>query len=120
MGKKKLNRDLALKVLEVAGAVKDALDDLLDTMFIIYQPKDYIGAIGTQAVFTVVAMNVVSYQWQKSDDGVTWVTAVGTGVQTPTFSFGIAQSSYSRKWRCALTDADSNVIYSDVVGLIAP
>lgn len=119
--KRGMDRDLALKVLALCSAVKDALDDLLDTMFIIYQPANYTGAVGTQAAFTVVAMNVASYQWQRSSDGgTTWENAAGTGNQTPTLTFNVTNNNKSWNWRCSLTDADNNTIYSDVVGIVIP
>ena len=119
--KRGMNRDLALKILALCKLVKDALDDLLDTMFIIYQPTDYTGAVGSQAVFTVVAMNVVSYQWQRSmDGGTTWENASGTGNQTSTLKFNVSNTNKGWNWRCSLTDADNNTIYSDIVGIIVP
>lgn len=119
--KRGTDRDLALKILAMCSAVKDALDDLLGTMFIIYQPKDYTGAVGTQAVFTVVAMNVDAYQWQRSSDGgTTWENASGTGNQTDTLKFNVSNTNKGWNWRCKLTDADGNIIYSDVVGIIIP
>lgn len=119
--KRGIDRDLALKVLALCRAVKDSLDDLLDTMFIIYQPTDYTGAVGTRAVFTVVAMNVISYQWQRSSDGgTTWGNSSASGNQTPTLSFSVSDINKSSMWRCSLTDADNNTIYSDSVGIIVP
>lgn len=117
MGNKKLNRDLALKVLEVAGAVRDALDDLLETMFIIYQPKDHVGAVGETASFTVVAMNVTSYQWEVYRSG-TWQNTYGTGYNTDTITYEITNTTRNFKWRCKLTDSDGNIIYTDVVAII--
>ena len=116
MGNKKLDRDLALKVLEVVRAVKDALDDLLETMFIIYQPKDWYGSIGDTVVYTVVAMNVAAYQWQYSDnDGVTWRNFTGDS-KTDTLTFVVTESTNpTRLRRCKLTDADGNIIYTDAV-----
>lgn len=113
MGNKKLNRDLALKVLEVVGAVNDALYDLMDTMFIIYEPKDWsVVETGTNAVtFTVKAMNVASYQWQRSDNnGETWTNATSTGNRTETISFNASTSYANRVWSCLLTDADGNTL----------
>lgn len=118
MGKKKLNRDLALKVLDVVGAVKDALDDLLETMFIIYQPKNYYyEAYGENSYFTVIAMNVASYLWQYSvNDGASWLDfTTGTGYDTPTLTIAVTSTNRTRLRRCKLTDADGNVIYTDVV-----
>lgn len=118
MGKKKLNRDLALKVLEVVGAVKDALDDLLDTMFIIYQP-DLTQAVSVPAQVTlkVVAMNVAAYQWQYSSDGESW-TDFGSSVvgsTSPEVVVSVTNTNKNRYRRCRLTDADGNIIYT-VVG----
>ena len=119
MGKKKLNRDLSLKILEIVGAVKDALDDLLETMFIIYQPKDWYGAIGDTATYTVVAMNVAAYRWQYSDDdGETWVNFTGSahGERTQTIAFEVTESTnLSRQRRCRLTDANGNYKYTVAV-----
>lgn len=119
--KRGMARDLALKLLDIVNDVKDALDDLMETMFIIYQPKNYVGALNTNASFTVVAMNVNEYLWQRSDDdGLTWGTSTASGYNTNTLSFKATQSTYTRKWRCQLTDSDNNIIYTDVVGVYLP
>lgn len=114
--KRGIDRDLALKVLALCSAVKDALDDLLGSMFIIYQPKSTTGSIGDTATFTVVAMNVTSYQWEvyvpRQDK---WGNSTATGSQTDTLSFEIASGSYTYKWRCKLTDSEGNSIYTDEV-----
>ena len=114
MGNKKINRDLALKVLEIVGGVKDALDDLLGSMFIIYQPKDVAGAVGEVTVLTVVAMNVNSYQWQTARIGSdTWTNASSPGNTTDTISITVRASSYEYRVRCKLTDSDGNIIYTN-------
>lgn len=119
--RKKTDRDLALKVLAEMGAVKDALDDLLDTMFIIYQPKYFTGNIGDMASFTVVAMNVASYQWEASSDGgETWANSSLAGATTPTITVKISNANKDRIWRCLLTDSDGNTIYTDIAGIIIP
>ena len=119
--KRGMDRDLALKVLALCSTVKDALDDLLDTMFIIYQPKYFTGNIGDMATFTVVAMNVASYQWQASSDaGETWTNSSLAGATTPTITVKISASNKDRIWRCLLTDSDGNTLYTDVAGIIVP
>lgn len=118
MGKKKLNRDLALKVLDAAKGVRDALAGLLETMFIIYQPKNWVGAVGDTVTFTVVVMNAATYRWQYSDNnGVSWTQSSSTlnGYNTPTISFTMEERYTTRLRRCRMTDADGNAIYSDVV-----
>lgn len=117
--KRGMDRDLALKVLALCSAVKDALDDLLGSMFIIYQPKDWYGSIGDTASYTVVAMNVSAYRWQYSDDnGETWVNFTGTahGERTKTIAFEVTESTNpDRIRRCRLTDSEGNYKYTDAV-----
>ena len=116
MGKKKIDRDIALKVLAAVEAVKNGLADLMDTMFIIYQPKDAVGDVGDTVTFTVVAMNVASYQWEVAKIGTnTWNNSGSAGATTETATTVIANTTYNYRLRCKLTDADGNVIYSDEV-----
>ena len=113
--RKKTDRDLALKVLAELVAVKDALDDLLGTMFIIYQPKSVIAEIGDPVSFTVTAMNVSAYQWQYSTNGTQWYTTNAEGNKTATMSVETTEERYDNYYRCRLRDADNNTIYSDIV-----
>ena len=116
MGKKKLNRDLAIKILDVVGAVNDALDDLLGTMFIIYQPKSVEASIGDYVTLAVVAMNVASYQWQYSQDGgTTWRNSGASVPKTASISIEVTSNVFNLLRRCQLTDADGNKIYTDAV-----
>ena len=114
MGNKKVNRDLALKILDVVGAVKDALDDLLGIMFIIYQPKSVTVSVGETVVFNVVAMNVASYQWEVYWSNA-WHDSSATGYDTDTLTFTVTSGIRNYKWRCKLTDSDGNIIYTDVL-----
>ena len=112
--RKKTDRDLALKILAVAGAVRDALEDLLGIMFIIYQPKSVTVAVGETVVFTVVAMNVASYQWEVYWSG-SWHDSSASGYDTDTLTFTVTSGIRHYKWRCKLTDADGDTIYTDVL-----
>ena len=119
--KRGMDRDLALKVLALCSAVKDALDDLLETMFIIYQPKDATGAVGDPVVFTVTAMNVNSYQWQVSKIGTeTWTNSSSPGNATASVTVTVTSSVYNYRLRCKLTDADGNILYTAGVFLPQP
>ena len=119
--KRGMDRDLALKVLALCSAVKDALDDLLDSMFIIYQPKDVAGAVGETVTLTVVAMNVNSYQWQTAKIGTnTWANATSPGNTTDSISITVRASSYEYRVRCKLTDSDGNIIYTNEVFITQP
>lgn len=118
---KKTDRDLALMINNLLGDIKQALDDLMETMFIIYQPKYFSGNIGDTASFTVVAMNVDTYQWQASSDGgTTWADSTLAGAKTSSISVKISTNNKDRLWRCTLTDINSNVIDTDIVGIIIP
>ena len=98
-------------------AVKDALDDLLDTMFIIYQP-DLTQEVTVPSTITVkvVAMNVATYQWQYSADGETWTDFGSTvqGSKTAEATISITNTNKNRYRRCRLTDANGNIIYTIV------
>ena len=115
-----MQRDLALKVLAFVKGVRQALADLMDTMFIIYQPKDCYCNIGDTVSFNVVAMNVSAYQWQYRTVGSSgsWTDArfVGNNTANPVFTLK-SESSYASEFTCRLTDADGNIIYSDIVRL---
>ena len=112
-----MQRDLAVKILTLAKAVKDALADLMETMFIIYQPdltQEVI--VPAQVTLKVVAMNVSAYQWQYSSDGETW-TNFGTtvvGSRTAEVVISVTDSNKNRYRRCKLTDSDGNIIYTNV------
>lgn len=114
--KRGMNRDLALKVLALCKLVKDALDDLLGTMFIIYQPKSVEASIGDYATLSVVAMNVSSYQWQYSQDGgTTWRNSGASVPKTASITIEVTTGVFDLLRRCQLTDADGNKIYTDAV-----
>lgn len=114
-----MQRDLALKVLAFVKGVKQALADLMDTMFIIYQPVNWIGAVNGQATFTVKAMNVSTYQWQYSEDnGQTWTNTTATGYNTETMSVKAISDRFRNLYRCVLTDADENVLITNTVKMI--
>lgn len=109
-----MQRDLALKVLAFVKGVRQALADLMDTMFIIYQPKSVTVSVGATVVFTVTAMNVASYQWEVYWSNA-WHDSSATGYDTDTLTFTVTSGIRNYKWRCKLTDADGNEIYTDVL-----
>ena len=117
MGKKKIARDIALKVLAAVEAVKDALADLMETTFIIYQPKDWTGAVGDTVTFTVKAMNVSAYRWQYSTDGSSWSNSSSsvTGYNTDTVSFLMEEALAGSYRRCRLTLPGGGYLYTDAV-----
>lgn len=118
MGKKKIDRDIALKVLAAVEAVKDALVDFLESPNIIYQPKDWYGNIGDTVTFSVTAINVTGYRWQYSNDGgATWNNSSASvqGYNTDTMSFTMEEGLESRYRRCRLTLPEGGYIYTNSV-----
>ena len=103
--------------------VKDANGNTLTsksaklTVFAIQtQPKDYTGAVGDIATFTVTASGTdLSYQWQYSDNnGKTWnnsksVSAVAT--------CKVTAARDGRMYRCIIQDAAGNTLTSDAATL---
>ncbi len=71
------------------------------------QPKDYSGAIGTNAKFTVgfSALGTPSYQWQYySTSEEKWKNSGMTGANTATLTVPITEARDGQKYRCIITD----------------
>ena len=80
------------------------------------QPVDVRGEEGATATFTVAAQNATAYRWQASNDGgSTWTDLSAT---TTAYSVTIDAASAARRYRCAVTGKDGNVVYSDSVRII--
>ena len=107
-----MQRDLALKVLAFVKGVRQALADLMDTMFIIYQPDlTQEVTVPSSVTLKVVAMNVSEYQWQYSSDGESWTYF---GSKTAEIVVSVTSTNKNRYRRCRLTDSDGNIIYTNV------
>ena len=116
--KRGMDRDLALKILALCSTVKDALDDLMDTMFIIYQPKSVVANVGDTVTFSVVAMNVASYQWQlKPPNSTNFGNSGAVGNKTATVTVEATQARNGGQYRVIITDRDGNTVTSDAVTL---
>ena len=75
------------------------------------QPVDYIGAVNSTARFTVVASgDGLSYQWQYSDDGVTWLLS---SLKTATYSAKLTAEKSGRMVRCVVSDPYGSAVTSD-------
>ena len=85
------------------------------------QPVDSNSIINKEAVFTVEVSNTagVSYQWYLSkDNGETWTTATYTGNKTNTMTIPKVYERFAG-WQvyCEITDAQGNVLKSDVASV---
>ena len=85
------------------------------------QPTDYIGAVGTNATFTVEATgdSELTYQWQYQNVGVSyWQNSSQNGNKTATLTVPITEARNGQKYRCVITDADGNTVTSNAASII--
>jgi uncharacterized repeat protein (TIGR02543 family) len=74
------------------------------------QPQDFIGKVGATATFTVTAGGEgLTFQWQYKDVGGTWTKS---SFKTPTMSCKLTAERDGRQYRCVVTDAWDNNVYS--------
>ena len=82
------------------------------------QPKAAKLKAGTAAKFTVKATgDGLKYQWQSSSNGTSWKNCSSTSATKATFSFTSRTSHNGNYYRCAVTDAYGNTVYTDAVRL---
>ena len=82
------------------------------------QPSKAYKKVGTKATFTVEATGTgLTYQWQSSKDGKTWKNCTSSSATSATFTFTTKTSHSSNYYRCVITDAEDNVVYTDAVRL---
>lgn len=125
MSRNGTDRDVAKLLLDALNAIKDLVATIKSNLYsplILTQPVDVVGAIDDPAVYTVLAANVSSYQWQYAyaSSPNTWVDSSLTGYDTNTLSMTITSSRYNLRFRCKITGLDGTVVYSDVVKCVAP
>ena len=86
---------------------------------ILQQPQDQVTEIGVDAVFTVEARGVKSYQWQV-DSGNGFVNSSSVGNKTKSLTVPATAVRYGYKYRCKLTGINDSVIYTQDVKMIQP
>ncbi|MBR2549699.1 MAG: leucine-rich repeat domain-containing protein [Clostridiales bacterium] len=81
------------------------------------QPKDYSGAVGSAASFSVTASGTgLSYQWQVYSNGV-WSNSNATGSNTNKISFNVTNSHNGKKYRCVVTDKNGQKVTSNAASI---
>jgi len=88
---------------------------------IVTQPRDYVGNLGSTAVFTVEAQgDGLTYQWQV-DDGGGWENSGAAGNETATLTVGeVTEARLAYRYRCIITDNHGNSVMTDEVRMILP
>lgn len=118
-------------VLVVEGETETTTEDVLEFYFgapeVFAEPSATTVALNDPLKISVTLKNftsAVTYQWQKSaNNGKTWNETNLYGNQTNQLSFKVTNASRVKyMYRCAVTDADGNVYYSNgvLVNLVQP
>lgn len=80
------------------------------------QPLSVLANVGDSASFSLEADDSVSYQWQKSDDKITWSNI--SGATSNIVNFTVNNSDYDRWFRCVVNTSDGAVVNSNEVKVI--
>jgi hypothetical protein len=82
------------------------------------QPVDYVGLVGDNATFNVIAQGEdLTYQWYYRDGESTWSKAAN-GTE-PALNVEFLAYRNNRQYRCEITDAEGNTVTTDTVKLTA-
>ena len=86
---------------------------------IVSQPVDYVGMVGDNATFTVVAEGEgLKYQWYFYDANLSsWQKSPGNTSATMSVEFKAYRNN--QEYRCEITDSDGNTITTNVVKIVA-
>lgn len=120
------DRDIALAFVTVVDDLATLLGTLNDNLFvphIVTQPTDQTAAVDSNAVFTVVANNVVKYEWQyKTNASTTWrdMHSGTTGADTDTITIPVTSTRYTYDYRCHMTGKDGSIINTVNVKILEP
>ena len=83
-------------------------------LILVSQPNNYIGSLGSTALFTVEATGEgLHYQWWVKNRTATRFTK--SSVTTATYSAELTSSSTGRQLYCVVTDAYGNTVQTDTV-----
>ena len=82
------------------------------------QPESVTAAVGETARFTVSAAgDDVTYRWQYKTPTGNWALCGLTGARTDTLTVPVTAARNSYQYRCRVTGANGNVLYSDAATL---
>lgn len=115
------DRDIALQIVADMETISEkvaAINNNLYHVVILTQPTNQEAVVSTPVTFSIVAANVVSYQWQARYLGQeTWNDATSPGAQTATWTFTATSQAFTRVVRCKMVGKDGETVYSDVCTL---
>ena len=84
------------------------------------QPKEYTGKVNDIYTVTVGAKgDGLKYQWETSTDGgKNWSNSTYGGNNTNSMSLYAYENRNGQKFRCRISDATGNTVYSNIVTLV--
>lgn len=84
------------------------------------QPADFVCTVNETAIFTFEATGVTKYQWQCLGNSGYWNNLSWSGYNTATMTRALNMNNINYQYRCELTDADGNKMYTRTVRVIEP
>lgn len=103
-----LSRPLASKLADALSRKLPWGSGGISLPTIISQPSNVTVRDGQQATFTVTTINATSYQWQKSDDGISFSNISGATTNSYTFTT-VRSTDNGDKFRCICTNTQGSV-----------
>ena len=87
------------------------------------QPKDVAAKNDTQVSLSVIANGEesakLSYQWQYSADGTSWIDCEGISAKNATYTFEMASDKVGQ-YRCVITDSNGTTATSNIAKVENP
>ena len=121
------DRDIALEIVDYLDDINGLIGQINTNLFvpaIVTQPTNQTVAYEGTCTFEVVAVNAVSYQWQRKNPAVSqtaWANTSLAGNKTDTLTFTVSLSEYyTYYFRCKITGKDGSIIYTNEVQVIQP
>jgi len=121
------DRDIAQAFVSVVNDLATLLGTLNDNLFvphIVTQPTNQTAAVGSNAVFTVVANNVIEYKWQYRGSGATTWRDINpgeiTGFDTATLTVPASETRYTFTYSCRMVGKDGSAIRTALVKILEP
>ena len=103
------------------GSYTASVNATIPAIVITKQPQSVVASVNETVTFSVEATGVASYQWQYSpSQGTGWSNLSWSGNTTAAVSGTLSMQNIQYLYRCKLTDANGNVIYTDHAGITEP
>ena len=106
---------VAVEIVSEENVEDEYVEDNKAATAITKQPEDAAGAVGTNVVFSVEATGEgLTYQWQHwaGETAKNWINTSSTGSDTANMTIAVKAYRDGYKYRCMITDANGNVVYS--------